>query len=165
MSTLYELSMDYLQLLEMAEEDELDSDVIADTLEAIEGEYSDKLDAYATIILELEADVEKIEKELDRLKDKRARLIRNITSMKDSVMCSMIDTGHRKVQGEHFTWQIQRNGGKQPMTITKDLAEIPVEYKKVRYEVDKDSIRRVLESGVDLPFAQLEERGESLRLK
>lgn len=163
--TLYSISQDLMQLLAMAEEGELDSDVIADTLEAVEGEYTDKLDAYATIIKKLEADVEMVEAEIDRLKETKERLIKNITGMKDSVMCSMIDTGHRKVQGEHFTWQIQRNGGKRPITITKDLMEIPPEYKKVRYEVDKDSIRKVLESGVDLPFAQLEERGESLRLK
>ena len=51
MSTLYEITGDYLRLLEMLEEEEaIDSKTFADTLEGIEGELEDKADGYARVI-------------------------------------------------------------------------------------------------------------------
>ena len=55
MSTLYELTGQYMDLMEMAEE--ADPDVLRDTLEGIEGEIEDKADNYAKVIRTLEGQV------------------------------------------------------------------------------------------------------------
>ena len=47
MSTLYELTTQLQALLEMAEDPEIDAQVIADTMEGIEGELEVKADGYA----------------------------------------------------------------------------------------------------------------------
>ena len=52
MATLYEITGDFLKLLDMAEE--LDEEVFRDTLEGIEGELEIKADGYAKVIAELE---------------------------------------------------------------------------------------------------------------
>lgn len=57
MSTLYEIAGDYLRLLEMLEEEEsIDPQAFANTLEGIEGEFEIKADNYARIIKELRAE-------------------------------------------------------------------------------------------------------------
>ena len=48
MSTLYELTNDYLTLLDMAEDPDVEEDVLRDTMEGIEGEIEIKADGYAT---------------------------------------------------------------------------------------------------------------------
>ena len=55
MSTLYEITGQYLALYEMLESaDELEMKVITDTLEGMDGELEEKADAYAKIMTELE---------------------------------------------------------------------------------------------------------------
>ena len=68
MSTLYEITGQYLALYEMLESaDELEMKVITDTLEGMDGELEEKADAYAKIMTELDAEAAKFEKEADRL--------------------------------------------------------------------------------------------------
>lgn len=163
--TLYQISEEFLQLLAMAEEGELDEEILQDTLEAMEGEYEDKLDSYAIVIKDLESDIAKIDGEMSRLKETKTRISNNIDRMKRAVFSSMVATDHREVKGEHFTWKIQKNGGRRPIAITCPVSEIPQKYLRVKYELDNEYIRLLLEDGQELPFAHLEERGESLRLK
>lgn len=163
--TLYSISEDYKNLLEMAEQEDLDPQTLADTLEGLEGEYEEKLDNYAIIIKKMESDMNMLETEMARLKEKKDRTSKNIARMKEAVFASMKQTGHKKVQCEHFTWAIQRNGGKAPIKITKDFAEIPDTYKRIKYDLDTDYVRLLLEAGEELDFAHLGERSESLRLK
>ena len=165
--TLYDLNVQMQTILEMAEDDELDPQLIADTLEGLEGEVEDKLDSYGIVMNELLMDVEKIDVELKRLTDTKKRINRNIDRMKEAVKTSMILMDKRKVQGNHFTWQIQKNGGKAPLIIDEDMPAIslPEEYQLWDVKPNKEVIRQDLEAGKELPYARLGERGESLRLK
>ena len=165
--TLYSLNVQMQTILEMAEDDELDPQLIADTLEGLEGEVEDKLDSYGIVMNELLMDVEKIDVELKRLTDTKKRINRNIDRMKEAVKASMILMDKRKVQGAHFTWQIQKNGGKAPLIIDEDMPAIslPEEYQLWDVKPNKEVIRQDLEAGKELPYARLGERGESLRLK
>ena len=82
-------------------------------------------------------------------------------------MASMKLHDTRKVEGEHFTWQIQKNGGKAPLIIDESVPAIglPKEYQSWDVKVNKDAIRKALEEGKELSFAHIGERGESIRLK
>ena len=165
--TLYELNVQMQTILEMAEDTELDPQLIADTLEGVEGEIEVKLDSYGIVMNELLMDVEKIDVELKRLTDTKKRINRNIDRMKEAVKASMDLMGKKKVQGNHFTWQIQKNGGKAPLIIDEDMPAIslPEEYQLWDVKPNKEVIRQDLEAGKELPYARLGERGESLRLK
>ena len=165
--TLYGISVQFQTILEMAEEGEVDIELINNTLEAIEGDYEAKLDSYGIVIKELEADIDKISAELARLQNSKARIQKNIDAMKGRVYASMVSTNHRKVKGEHYTWSIQKNGGKAPLILDEKIpaVSLPEEYQIWDVRPDKEAIRFALENGKVFDFARLGERGESVRLK
>ena len=60
--TLYELTDDYMKLLEFAEDPEADPQAIADTMDALEGEIEVKAEGYAKVMKQIEADAAGIAK-------------------------------------------------------------------------------------------------------
>ena len=74
----------------------------------------------------------------------------------------MKQIGKPNFKTELFSFNIQKNGGKQALTIDGD---VPEKYTKTIIENDTDKIRQALENGEKLSFAHLEPRGESLRIK
>ena len=53
MRTLYELTSDFAELFDMLYDEDVDSQTVVDTMEAIDMEIEDKADAYARIIQQL----------------------------------------------------------------------------------------------------------------
>ena len=165
--TLYELNVQMQEILDMAESGEFDEEIIANTLEGVEGEIEIKLDSYGVIIIELQADIEKIDQEIKRLTTKKKTISNSIDYLKKMVMQTMGTLNTRKVKGDKFTWTIAKNGGKAPLIIDEDMPAIslPEEYQLWDVKPNKEVIRQDLEAGKELPYARLGERGESLRLK
>ena len=56
----------------------------------------------------------------------------------------------------------QQNGGHNPIRITGDY---PDEFARIKREADLDKIRQVLKEGEILPFVEVLDRGEHLRLR
>lgn len=168
MSNLYELTGDLLQLQSMLEDD-VDPEVLADTLEAVQGEYDFKIESYAKVIKNLEADVVGIKAEEQRLSGKRKVLENNINRLKKAMYDSMKTTNTPKVKGQLFTVAIQKNGGVIPINYDKDNKDItlnlPDELVVVTEKPNLDAIREILEAGKPVDGFTLGERGESLRIK
>lgn len=165
--TLYELNVQMQEILDMAESGEFDEELISNTIEGVEGEIEIKLDSYGVIIIELQADIEKIDQEIKRLTSKKKTIANSINYLKNMVMQTMGTLNTRKVKGDKFTWTIAKNGGKAPLIIDESMPAIclPEEYQLWDVKPNKDVIRQDLEAGKQLPYARLGERGESLRLK
>lgn len=166
MSNLYELTGDILTLQNMLEED-VDPEVLADTLEAVSGEYEIKIESYAKVIRNLEADVVAIKSEEKRLSDKRKTLDANINRLKKAMFDSMKATDTSKIKGKLFTVAIQKNGGKLPVIMAEGVTtdHLPDQLVTVVEKPNLDAIREVLEAGVLVEGFSLGERGESLRIK
>lgn len=162
MSNIYELTNNYKTVLNMLYDEDTDEQMILDTLESIEGEIEDKADNYAKIIKELEAKKEARKKEAKRLNDSATIFDNRIKNLKQNLFNTMKETGKTKFTTDLFSFNIVKNGGKQSLTID---GEVPKEYTKTKIENDTDKIRQALEAGQELPFAHLEPRGESLRIK
>lgn len=162
MSNLYQLTNNYEQVLNMLCQEDVDEQMIQDTLESIEGEIEDKADNYAKIIIELESKMNARKAEAKRLNESAKVLENRIKSLKNNLFNSMKAINKPKFSTDLFNFSIVRNGGKQPLAIT-DI--VPEEFKKTILEDDIDKIRDFLEAGNKLPFAHLEERSESLRIK
>lgn len=163
MSTLYEITGDYMRLLEMFEEDEeIDEQTFKDTLESIEGEFEDKADNYAKIIRELNAESEKFKAEIKRMTARMNAISNNSERLKKHLFERMKTTKKLNFKTDLFSFGIQKNGGIQPMDILPDV-EIPDEYCKK--EPDNAKIREALNNGAELPFAVLKERGEHLSIR
>lgn len=162
MSNLYQLTNNYEQVLSMIYDEDVDEQMILDTLESIEGEIEDKADGYAKIIKELEVQRDARKAESKRLSDSAKVFDNRVNSLKQNLFNAMKQTGKTKFATDLFTFNIAKNGGKQALTIDGD---VPEEYTKTIIENDTDKIRADLEAGKELPFAHLEPRGESLRIK
>lgn len=165
--TLYELSIQFQTILEMAEDGEIDMDVVNGSLECVEADIEQKLDSYGVVINELSNDIENIEKEIKRLTEKKRTIDNNITRMKGAIKTAMDAIGKKKIQGNKFTWTIAKNGGKRPVVFKEgyNILSIPECFQDWTVKPDRELIREALESGEELDFATLGERGESLRLK
>lgn len=163
MSRLYDLKEDYKKIAEMLYEEEIDEECILDTLESIEAEIEDKADNYAVIIKELLADAKICKEEKQRLENRQKSFENRAKFLKDRLEETMRETGKLKFKTAKFSFGIQTNGGLAPLWITEDINIIPEPY--LKKEPDNTKIRQAIDSGEILPFAHLEPRGESLRIR
>ena len=165
MSTLYELTDEYLRFLD---EVDADDEAFIDTLESIEGEIEDKADNYAKLIKEFEAEAEKFDKESKRLADKRDAIKNKVSRMKRSLEQAMIVTGKTKFKTELFSFGIQKNTPSVVLSFDdKDAAEVdklPDRFVKVTKTVNKTAIKDAINAGEDIGFAHLEQ-SESIRIR
>lgn len=161
MSNLYKLNQNYQELLNMLYQDDVDEQMVLDTLESIEGEIEDKADNYAYIIAEILNDANACKLEKDRLNKRQKTLENKASQLKQSLADTMKNTGKTNFKTQLHTFRIQKNGGKRALTID---GEVPEEYQKTIIENDTDKIRQALEDGKELSFAHLEPQSESLRI-
>lgn len=159
---LYTLKENWKHVADMLYEEDIDEQCVLDTLESIEGEIEDKADSYAKIIKEFEMLRDARKTEIKRLNESTSILENRIKFLKGNLFNAMKETGKTKFITELFSFNICKNGGKQALTID---GKVPEEFTKTIIENDIDKIRQALENGKILPFAHLEPRGESLRIK
>lgn len=162
MASLYELTDSYIQLQQVIE-DGNDENLEA-ILKTINDEIEIKAENYAKVMRNMDGDIAAIDSEIERLQNKKRVLQNGIDRMKQSLYNSMKEIGKEKFKTELFSFTIAKNGGKTPVVI-EDEGQVPMEYQVVSYSVDKNKIREELESGKELSFAKLGQRGESLRIK
>lgn len=165
MSTMYELTADYLEILDLANDPDIPPEVVADTLEGIGGEIEVKAENTAKILKELEASVAASKAEEKRLAERRKQLENNVQKIKERLFDMMKTTGKVKFKTDLFSFSIQKNGGKLPVVLdVKDTSELPDDLVKITETADLEAIRELLDAG-DTRFAHYGERGESLRIK
>lgn len=165
MNTLYDLTQDYKNLLDLA--GSMDTDEIEtfnNTLEAVLGEIEVKADDYAVVLAEIEGRINTVNREIGRLEAIESALSNTRRRMIDRLKMAMEDIGKKEIKTDLHRFKIVGNGGKQPLNI--DEGCVPEEYTKteVKQVPDKDKIRKTLKSGEVLPFARLEDRGTRLKI-
>lgn len=162
----YELADAFLQLQNMLEDPEVDSQAITDTMEAIEGEFEWKADGYAKVIRNMQGSLLAVDAEIERLQNKKNLLNTSIKRLKDTLQEVMVMTGKTKFKTDLFSFSIQKNGGKLPVILdVKDTSELPDELVKITESADLEAIRKLIEKDGSCKYAHLGERGESLRIK
>ena len=112
MGTLYELSDEYIYLLGLLEDPEVDNEIINDTLEGITGEIEVKAEGYVRVIRQMEADALARKEEAKRLTEAARTYENGVKRLKDYLFSTMkaldmpeINTGIHKLK-------IVNNGGK-----------------------------------------------------
>ena len=150
MNTLYQLTADYMNLLEMAEDPDIDEQAFMDTLDGIEGAIEVKAENYAKIMRQLEADAAACDAESKRLKNKSKTIDNNIRRMKQALQFAMQTTGKTKFKTPLFSFYIQKN----PASVVMDeqyIENIPERF-LVRKdpEINRKAIRDAINAGEDL---------------
>ena len=165
MESLYELTEQYLAVRDMLFDEDVDEQVINDTLESIEGAIEVKADNYAKIIRTMDASIKAMKDEEQRLSSRRKSLEERQKWLKDTLEANMRYTGKMKFKTELFSFNIQKNGGLEPLVITGELEDIPGRYLIQQPPIpDNMKIRKLLEEQ-PVEWAHLEPRGESLRIR
>ena len=109
MNTLYEITDEFRQLYQLAEEEDVGMDVFNDTFESLSFEFEDKAQSYAVVMKTLQAEADGLGKEIERLKARKTSLENNAERMKKAVEKAMVTTGKRKFQTKLFSFRIQKN--------------------------------------------------------
>lgn len=165
MATLYQLTDDYLTLLEMAEDPDMDEQALMDTMEGIEGEIEIKAEGYAKVIRTLEGDAAACDAESKRLRNKKQTIENNIKRMKSALQMAMEATGKTKFKTALFSFGIQKN----PASVVMDeqyIENIPERF-LVRKdpEINRKAIKDAITAGEDLEGLAHLEQTESLRIR
>lgn len=162
---LYDLAEEYTALQDMMYDPEVDEQTLADTMEAVFGEIEDKADGYAKIILGMKSDVLSLQEEESRLHSRRKQLENRSKYLKDTLEANMRAIGKLKFKTSLFSFNIQKNGGLEPLVIDGLLDDIPGKFLIPQPPVvNNDAVRKFL-AEKESDWAHLEPRGESLRIR
>lgn len=152
---LFELGQQYQAL---ADREDLDPTVLADTLDSIDDTWNSKANNIARWIESLDADVEwlmkkkrSISDELSYRKNLRANLMTYLTSAIDD----------RKLKEVHTDDYILRPRNYKQRTVIDDEDKIPGEYRNYAkyqgmYDIKKNDVYKALKDGKNVPGAHLE---------
>lgn len=174
MGSMFELTLEYKQLLFMLEDaedadDETMQEVIKDTLELLDGDIEAKADQIAYIIRQLDGDEEMLKKEEQRLRARRESIARNRQRLKENLMEAMRITGKEKFKTKFNSFGIRKAGGKAPLILDTAPENMPERFQKISIEADTDAIRDYLaghQGDEDVfPYAHLGERSEFLSIR
>lgn len=161
MASLYDMTEEWKSVFDMLLDPEIPEEAIFDTIEMIEADMDTKADSYAKIIKSMDGDTAQIDEEIKRLQSRKSSIGKRKALMEQRLFETMKTTGRTKFKTALFSYNIQKNGGAVPVELT---GTVPAEWLKPG-EPDKKKIREYLESGNELDFATLGERGESLRIR
>lgn len=129
-----------------------------------------KIDGYCVLIQEVNARAEAREKEAARL-DALVEADRTLAKrLQDRLHAFCQGRELTRLETARFKISVQKNGGKLPVVIVDgtQAEQLDERFHRVipaRIEINKDAVREALESGENLNFAQLGERGTRLVIK
>ncbi len=168
MSSLREISGNYLELSNMLLDDEIDQELIqaiVDTIQAVNGEFELKAENYAKILANLDDDIQNSKKEEQRLSARRKVLENRHKWLKDILYTSMKSTGKTDFSSGSYRFKICKNGGKLPIELNVDLSDLPDDLVTITRKPNNDAIRFYIQTTGDVTYARFGERGENLRIK
>lgn len=162
---IYELTADFLRLQEMIEDPDVESDEIQALMDELNDQIEKKADGYAKVIRNLEGSLAAVKTEQQKLTEKKNLLETGIKRLKEDLQAAMTATGKRKFKTDLFSFNIQKNGGADPVIVDVDTDELPDDLVIVSEKPDLKAIAAYIKETGDITFAHFGERGESLRIK
>lgn len=156
---LYEMTTNAHALYDLLTSGEIDEQTFADTLEAMGTE--EKLESYCKVIRQLEADVEALKTEKDRIASKQKSVENSIARMKTAIAEFMKAQNSTKSTAGIFTVAISTSKAVNVVDETKIPARFLVEQAP---KIDKSSIRVVLMAGETVDGCELQ-INEGVRIK
>ncbi|EIA8018982.1 siphovirus Gp157 family protein [Listeria monocytogenes] len=150
MATLYSIQGKYQQLLNLAEQ--LDPELLKDTLESIDDELETKAENVAFVIKELEGQSLILEKETKRLAERKNTINNNVKRLKQSLFDAMITANKQKIKTNLFTLDIRKNP---PSIIVEDESKLLNYLIEQPKKLDKTKLGDDLKKGIEVPGAKI----------
>jgi len=160
---LYELTAQHKQLEEIEETDDM-AQAIADTFEALEGEFNDKAISLITVVNNMQSDTESIDREIQRLQNRKKVIQNRQDSLREYLRTNMDACGISKISCPLFTITLAKG---RDVVLIEDETKIPTDYLNIKTSVTpmKAELLKDLKQGVDIPGAALGKSKPSLRIK
>ena len=163
--TLYEITEDYLNLVELASDPKIDEQTIKDTMEAIDGEFEIKAENYAKAIRQTKAEAEALDAEIKRLSARKSAMENSVKKIQKALEEAMIATGKTKFKTELFSFYMQKNKASLKLSDELNFDDVPIEFIKFpEPEIDKEAVKESINNGAEYSWAHLEQ-SESLRIR
>lgn len=152
MKPLYELKQQYLLCLNIFTDPESDisPQVIADTLEGLEGDLQDKLVNVVSMSASLDAEAAQVAEAEARMSKRRKALERNAKWLKEYAVSNMLETGIKEVKTAEFKAGVAKNPVGVEITVEPEALPFVYTRQKTIIEPDKKAIKEALESGITI---------------
>lgn len=160
---IFNLSDDYMQILSMMEDPDLDPQMLKDTMEGIEGALEDKFDNYVFVAKEMQADIKALEETIKELQARKDSKESNLKKLKEIMTLVMNTTGKVKFKTSLHSYWVQKN----PESVvidTEDIRAIPEDYLTFKEpEPNKTAIKAAIKDGMDFQGLAHIEQTEGVR--
>lgn len=133
---------------------------LQDTLESIDCAIDEKLEGYAMVIRNLEADATAYEAEEKRFKEKKQAARKGIERMKQAIQDAMIESGKDEIKTTLFSLKLRNNA---PAVHITDESLIPDLFFRYERTVKKEELKKQLRE-MPVPGAELR-ASRSLQIK
>ena len=164
MTKLYDLAADYAKVKELLENEDIEPEIMQDTLESIEAAMEVKAKNIAILVQGLGSDASIIKAEEQRLAQRRKAIENKQKWLKDYLKSQMEYAGIDRFKTPTHTISLQNNP---PALKITDEGAIPANFLAVipeRYEVDKAALKDALKAGEEIPGAELVQ-GKSIQIR
>lgn len=162
---LYEIVDRYRELESLADAGDIPAEVIADTLEAIEGEVQEKAVQVACFTKNLDATAEAVRAAAKAMLERAERIEKRAESIRSYLLFNMQAAGITRIECPYFTLAVRKNP---PAVVVDDESALPPQYivtpPPPTPRPDKAAIARALKAGEAIPGAHLTQ-SERLEIK
>lgn len=161
---LYEISQDMKELALLAEADNLDVQMIEDTMSGIEAEFNDKAINIVYVVNNFNSDITALDTEINRLNALKKTVKNQQESLRDYLRLNMEATGISKIECPLFKITLAK--GRDIVQIDNE-EKIPDNYLNVITTIKpmKKEILAALKKGEVISGASMVKSQQSLRIK
>lgn len=164
MTKLYEVSNQFKELEVLAEHENLPAEALQDTFEGLQGQFEEKATALISVVQNMDADVEMLDKEIKRLQLRKKAVTNKQESMRTYLRENMVATGIKKIECPLFNITCSDST---EIVVIEDESSIPDEYVEVSVvqKIDKAAIKKTLKAGGEVAGARLEKGKAKLTIR
>lgn len=153
--TLYELTTEYQNLLELLEDGEAPEEAVSDTLEMVLADINDKAEGYGKVLKQMQADADALKAEKMRIAGKQSGIEKNIDRLRNAMLRAMQLTNQKSIKTPLFSFST-RTTSKIFLDVPED--QLPTEFQKVTVKADTKGIEKFMKDNAMLAttFAHFE---------
>lgn len=165
--TLFEVSQEYSQALtelyEMNQDGLLDEQSFLDTMEALEGELTEKAKRVGAYIRNTQAMALQIKQAEADMAKRRKSLENHAKSLADYLLRNMLDSGISEINSPWFDLKVKKTPA---AVIVTDETEIPMDYMTVKTTTapNKAALKKAIQEGLEIKGVELRP-GNRLEIK
>ena len=164
MTSLYEMTSEYKEALQVMQEADISDEAIADTLEGLTGSIKDKGRNVAAFLQNLESDALAMKDAENRIAARRKTIENKVNQMKEYLRSNMEKCEITEISCPEFTVKLGK-----PSSICQidDETKLTAEYvvTKTTHSADKRLILKDLKADKDVPGASLAYGKSKLTIK